>query len=583
LENKNIYIIKNLVLLLSICVVIILAGSNWILIKEKELLSQKYTNITSNLQDKINSLIETKKNATLSIALTLAENDKAKDVLLHENNLDYDLSELSEKLKNYTDFKNVWFHIIDSSGVSIYRSWTDNKNDKIKSYRLDLQEVLLKPEVKNSISVGIYDITFKSMVPIYKDKKFIGILECITHFNSITRELRNNYMLEPIILVDKIFTNQLRDNSFSKIFLKDHYVANLSVSKELLKYLDSQDLEEFLRIKDYLIKDDKLVMNIPIIEDGVNLANMLIFQNMDKINISEIIEFKTHAFSYLLFFVLFLCLIISIWSYYIYTKRLKELNNILQDSVNDAVLRNDEKNKIIFQQNKMAAIGEMIGNIAHQWRQPLSIITTAASSIKLKKELNILEDDEHNQSLNYIIDASNYLSNTIDDFQYYFSPNKSKNIFYTEDLINKLLNLISAEFKENNIYVIKKIENIEILNYENEILQVLINILNNAKDELKKDLNMPIGYIFIDLYKENETLIIKIKDNAGGIKEEIIDRIFEPYFTTKHQSQGTGIGLYMSEEIIVKHIKGSIKVSNEKFTYLNKEFIGAMFEITIPL
>jgi two-component system, NtrC family, C4-dicarboxylate transport sensor histidine kinase DctB len=421
------------------------------------------------------------------------------------------------------------------------------------------------------------------MVPIYKDKKFIGILECITHFNSITRELRNNYMLEPIILVDKIFTNQLRDNSFSKIFLKDHYVANLSVSKELLKYLDSQDLEEFLRIKDYLIKDDKLVMNIPIIEDGVNLANMLIFQNMDKINISEIIEFKTHAFSYLLFFVLFLCLIISIWSYYIYTKRLKELNNILQDSVNDAVLRNDEKNKIIFQQNKMAAIGEMIGNIAHQWRQPLSIITTAASSIKLKKELNILEDDEHNQSLNYIIDASNYLSNTIDDFQYYFSPNKSKNIFYTEDLINKLLNLISAEFKENNIYVIKKIENIEILNYENEILQVLINILNNAKDELKKDLNMPIGYIFIDLYKENETLIIKIKDNAGGIKEEIIDRIFEPYFTTKHQSQGTGIGLYMSEEIIVKHIKGSIKVSNEKFTYLNKEFIGAMFEITIPL
>ena len=85
------------------------------------------------------------------------------------------------------------------------------------------------------------------------------------------------------------------------------------------------------------------------------------------------------------------------------------------------------------------------------------------------------------------------------------------------------------------------------------------------------------------MYKENETLIIKIKDNAGGIKEEIIDRIFEPYFTTKHQSQGTGIGLYMSEEIIVKHIKGTIKVSNEKFTYLNRDFVGASFEITIPL
>ena len=583
MENKNTFLIKNLVLLISICVVIILAGSNWILTKEKELLSQKYTNITSNLQDKINSLIETKKNATLAIALTLAENDKTKNVLLHEKNLDYDLNELSEKLKNYTDYKNVWFHIIDSSGVSVYRSWTEDKNDKIKNYRLDLQEILLNPKVKNSISVGIYDITFKSMIPIYKDEKFIGILECITHFNSITRELRNNQMLEPIILVDKLFTNQLKEHSFTKIFLKDYYVANLSVSSEILKYLESQDLEEFLKIKDYLIKDENLVINIPIMEDGVKLADMLIFQNINKLNVSEISEFKKRSFSYLIFFVLILCLIISIWNYYIYTKRLKELNNILQETVNDAVIRNDEKNKILFQQNKMAAIGEMIGNIAHQWRQPLSVITTAASSIKLKKELNILEDNEHKESLNYIIEASNYLSNTIDDFQYYFSPDKSKNVFYTEDLINKLLKLIGAEFKKNNINVIKQIENLEILNYENEILQVLINILNNAKDELKKDSSKSFGYVFIDLYKENETLIIKIKDNAGGIKEEIIDRIFEPYFTTKHQSQGTGIGLYMSEEIIVKHIKGTIKVSNEKFTYLNRDFIGAMFEITIPL
>jgi two-component system C4-dicarboxylate transport sensor histidine kinase DctB len=89
----------------------------------------------------------------------------------------------------------------------------------------------------------------------------------------------------------------------------------------------------------------------------------------------------------------------------------------------------------------MAAMGEMIGNIAHQWRQPLSVITTAASSLKLKKELNILEDKDYKESLNYIIETSNYLSNTIDDFQYYFSPNKSKNSFNTEDLINKLLKL----------------------------------------------------------------------------------------------------------------------------------------------
>jgi two-component system, NtrC family, C4-dicarboxylate transport sensor histidine kinase DctB len=582
LKNKNTYIFKNLILLILICFIIILAGSNWILTKEKELLSQKYSNITFNLEDRINSLIETKKNATLSIALTLAENDKTKDILFQRINSDYDLNELSEKLRKYTDFKNVWFHIIDNAGVSVYRSWTNNRNDKIKDFRLDLQEVLLKPEVKNTISVGIYDITFKSMVPIYKDKIFIGMLECITHFNSITRELRVKNMLEPIILVDKLFTNQLKEHSFTKNFLKNHYVANLSVSSEILKYLESQDLEEFLNIKDYLIKDGNLVSNTSIIEDGVKLANILVFQNINKIDVSEISDFKKRSFSYLIFFVLFLCLLISIWSYYLYTKRLKDLNIILQDTVNDAVLRNDEKNKIIFQQNKMAAIGDMIGNIAHQWRQPLSVITTAASSIKLKKELNILEDEEEKESLTYIIDASNYLSNTIDDFQYYFSPDKLKDTFSTDDLINKLLKLISVEFKENNIYIIKNIENFNILNYENELLQVLINIVTNAKDELKKDTNK-IGYVFIDLYKHNENLIIKIKDNAGGIKEEIIDRIFEPYFTTKHQSKGTGLGLYMSEEIIVKHIKGTIKVSNEKYTYLDREFVGASFEITIPL
>jgi signal transduction histidine kinase len=574
---------KNLFVLLLICIIILLSGINLILIKEKELLTQKYTNISLRIQEKIAFLIETKKNATLAIALTLAENEKIQNILLNKKDINYNLNELSEKLRKYTDFKNVWFQIIDNNGMSIYRSWTDDKNDKIKNFRLDLQEIFEKLEVKTTVSVGIYDITFKSMIPIYKDEKFIGILECITHFNSITKDLKDNNGLESIILVDKIFTNQLKNTSFAKFFIKDYYVANLSVSLELLKYLDSQNLEDFLKIKNYMIKDDKLIIDIPIVENGIKLANILIFEDINKIDISDVIEFKKRAFLYLIFFVLFSCLIIFILSYYIYTKRLKEINIILQKSVNAAVIRNDEKNKIIFQQNKMVAMGEMIRNIAHQWRQPLSVITTAASSIKLKKELNILEEDEHKQSLDYIIESSNYLSNTIDDFQYYFSPDKSKNIFYTEDLINKLLKLTSAEFKENNINVIKRIENFEILSYENEILQVLINILNNAKDELTKDLSKPIGHVFIDLYKQNKTLIIKIKDNAGGIKEEIIDRIFEPYFTTKHQSQGTGIGLYMSEEIIVNHIKGTITVSNKKYTYLEKEFLGACFKITIPL
>lgn len=111
-----------------------------------------------------------------------------------------------------------------------------------------MQEVLKKPEEKSTISVGIYDITFKSMVPLYENNEFIGILEVITHFNSIMNNLRDNDLVEPIILVDDAFSEQLKQNAFSKLFLKNYYVANLDVSEELLSYLKHTEIKEYLEI-----------------------------------------------------------------------------------------------------------------------------------------------------------------------------------------------------------------------------------------------------------------------------------------------------------------------------------------------
>ncbi|AXX94032.1 MULTISPECIES: ATP-binding protein [Arcobacter] len=584
MKKKSKYILINFLVLVLLCFITALGGTQFILKKEKELLQEKYNSVTINIKDKINSLILSKKNATLAITLTLAENENIKKPILKTNEKNfYDLDILSKKLRDYTDFKNVWFQIINKEGISVYRSWTKDKNDEIKLYRLDLQKILEKPQIKNTISVGIYDITFKSIVPIYEDNNFIGILEGITHFNSITKDLREIDNLEPIILVDKYFTKQLKENSFSKIFFKDYYVPNIDVSKELLSYLEKEEIENFLKINSYLIKDGKIITNFQIYQDDVKLANILVFKDLNLIDISEIIKFKQHAFLYLILFLILLCLTVLIISYYIYSKRLKELNLYLQQTVNKEIIKNDEKNKLLFQQNKMAAMGEMIENIAHQWRQPLSIITTSASSIKLKKEYGVLEDKECEESLNYIIDTANYLSNTIDDFRYYFSPQKNKNLFKSIDLIEKALNIVKISFNKNDIKIIKEIEDCEVLTFENELLQVIINILNNAEDELIKKEKDFEKYLFIKIVKEKNTLEIFIKDNAGGIKEEIIDRIFEPYFTTKHKSKGTGIGLYMCEEIINKHIKGTISVSNEKYVYQNKEYIGAMFKISIPI
>jgi two-component system C4-dicarboxylate transport sensor histidine kinase DctB len=579
--KKKTYILLNLFILIFICISIVFFGRHLIVEKEKELLHEKYKAISQNIKNKTNSLIQTKKNATLAIALVLSENEAIKDILLDNENNTYDLKKLSEKIRIYTDYKNVWFQLITNEGISVYRSWTNNKNDKIKNYRLDLTTLLANPIIKNTISVGVYDITFKSIIPLYRNNEFIGILEGITHFNSITEDLKNNDKVEPIILVNSRFTKQLEEKNFTKIFLQDYYVANLTASKEIINYLKYENMNKFFQENEYLIKDEKLIINIPIIEEGINLANILIFKNLDEIDISEINEFKKHSFYYLIFFLIFIYLSIFIIAYYLYSKRLKELNISLQKTIEYEIMKNDEKNRILFQQNKMAAMGEMIGNIAHQWRQPLSVITVLASSLKVKKELDILEEKDYLESYNLILETANYLSNTIDDFQYYFSPNKNKNSFNTKNLIDKSLKLSSMEFKEHNINVIKNIEEFEALNFENELLQVVINILNNAKDELiKKDAKR---YIFIDLFKEDKNIIIKIKDNAGGIDKNVIDRVFEPYFTTKHKSKGTGIGLYMCQEIIVKHIEGTIQVSNEIYEYENEEFIGAKFEITLAL
>jgi signal transduction histidine kinase len=584
LKKKSKYILINFFVLIFLCFITAFGGIEFILKKEKELLEEKYNSLTINIKDKINSLILSKKNATLAITLTLSENENIKKIILNKKETNfYDLNNLSKKLKDYTDFKNVWFQIINKDGISVYRSWTENKNDEIKLYRLDLQRILEEPKIKNTISVGIYDMTFKSIVPIYKNNDFIGTLEGITHFNSITKDLKDIDKVEPIILVDKLFTEQLKQNSFSKIFFKDYYIPNVDVSKELLTYLENEDIKNFLEINNYVIKDGKIITTFKIYQDDIKLADILIFKDLNLIDISEITKFKQHAFLYLILFLILLCLTVLIISYYIYSKRLKELNEYLQQTVNNEIIKNDEKNKLLFQQNKMAAMGEMIENIAHQWRQPLSIITTSASSIKLKKEYGILEEKECEESLNYIIDTANYLSNTIDDFRYYFSPERSENLFKSKDLIDKALNIVKISFNTNEIKIIKEIEDCEVLTFENELLQVIINILNNAEDELiKKDKNFE-KYIFIKLFKEKNNLKISIKDNANGINEEIIDRIFEPYFTTKHKSKGTGIGLYMCEEIIKKHMKGTISVSNERYIYNNKEYIGAMFEINIPL
>ncbi|MEA1915609.1 MAG: ATP-binding protein, partial [Campylobacterota bacterium] len=241
-----------------------------------------------------------------------------------------------------------------------------------------------------------------------------------------------------------------------------------------------------------------------------------------------------------------------------------------------------EKEELLIQQSKMASMGEMLGNIAHQWRQPLSAITALSSGSKLQKELGLLSDQDFINNMDSIGQTTQHLSQTIDDFRNFFKPTKNKVIFNIEKSYRKTLQLLKSEFTAKEIIIIEDIEDVEVHGLDTEFIQVMMNILNNAHDALIKSKHQK-RLIFITIYAKDNTAIVEIKDNAGGIPDNIINKVFEPYFTTKHQAQGTGIGLYMSQEMITKHMNGTLIVKNAHYAYEEDSYTGAQFTITLPL
>ncbi|MGB5793490.1 ATP-binding protein, partial [Poseidonibacter sp.] len=231
-----------------------------------------------------------------------------------------------------------------------------------------------------------------------------------------------------------------------------------------------------------------------------------------------------------------------------------------------------DKENILIQQSKMASLGEMIGNIAHQWRQPLSFISTSASGIKLQKEFGIIDEKEMSSTLDRITETTKFLSQTIDDFQNYLKNDKIKKEFNVNNSINTILNITKGSIVNNFINLKLDLkENLYLYGYENELNQAILNVLNNAKDALS-EIDKDNRYLAIKTYKLRNRVLIEIVDNAGGINPVILDKIFEPYFTTKHKSQGTGLGLFMTHKIITESMHGQINIKNTSYTFENKKF-----------
>lgn len=242
-----------------------------------------------------------------------------------------------------------------------------------------------------------------------------------------------------------------------------------------------------------------------------------------------------------------------------------------------------QKDEMLFHQSRMAAMGEVIQNITHQWKQPLSMISLVASGTKISLEFGDKVDNKTLlSSMNEILSKVDYLSQTINDFKSYFDGHRTKKYFFLDEIVKNAYSFLESRFKSNNIeFIFNKRDICEIYSYKNELIQIIMNIFNNAIDELETKENINRKYIIVDILEKDNSAIILIKDNAGGVPNNIFANIFKPYFTTK--SKGTGIGLYMVKQLINKNLNGTIEVKNSDYKIDDKDYTGALFMIKLPL
>lgn len=256
-------------------------------------------------------------------------------------------------------------------------------------------------------------------------------------------------------------------------------------------------------------------------------------------------------------------------------EKVKYLNDGLTKEIKQQLKILREKDRQLQYQARLAKMGEMLSMIAHQWRQPLTAISATTSYMFGKLSINAFEKEEFLKELTHIEDYSKHLSKTIDDFRNFFKPNKIKEDTTLEDVVKITLDIVKPILSNNNIVVIEEFTCKQTIHtYANEIRQVVLNLLKNSEDILiEKKILHPV--IKIKTYTRGTSAFLEISDNGGGVPDNIIDEIFDAYFTTKNDKQGTGIGLCMSKTIIEDNCKGELIVQN------NKE--GAIFTISIPL
>jgi signal transduction histidine kinase len=303
------------------------------------------------------------------------------------------------------------------------------------------------------------------------------------------------------------------------------------------------------------------------IQTEANVKYWLIFMVLSLL-IVPYQSFVEVAFSKIqMLYIVFVFVIENMVVYFYHSKMSQATNTIVSQrkKLENKLEELMKKDKMLSAQSKQAVMGEMMSMIAHQWRQPLSSVTLQISKLQFEKMLgNSVSDEKLEKTLSSISDTLVYLSDTVDDFQTYFHPNKSQSSVEIHKVLEKAINFAKARAQSNNIeIVLEKTHEIEVITYENELIQIILNLINNAIDALiSKGTNEGLNIkIYVEDIKDN--INIFVVDNGPGIESENIEKIFDPYFSTKGKN-GTGLGLYMSQNIAQKQFDGLISVRSSK-------------------
>jgi signal transduction histidine kinase len=572
----------------------------FLIIREKfDLILSQHTNIIKNIQYNINIFNQDIKDIPeLLKGITNTERKKLlSDILKYKNSIDtimiLNKTGIIEEISSKTNIKV--FEGYDYSQKPIFKEYIEKKNDFLSniyfsnladtplvSYVFEFHNQIFIIELNldfiNKLVLNLNPSTISDVSVSIIDKNGLYILDTFDKFNVKNR----NSFFTTKLYKDNIAINS--ENSLIKYF-------NESTKKyNYVSYMTFNNLSWMIIVKENNNKIDEYIFNVfLVILFIISIIAFIIIMTAKKIvnnivNPLELLTLNINKFTndhsskidgnirsdYNIFTILI--------------KNFKYMQKSIidnEESLKQQIVQNQQKDKILNEQSKMAAMGEMIGNIAHQWRQPLSAISTAATGIIIQKEYNMFEEDKLVKTCSIINDNAQYLSRTIDDFKNFIKGDRTRKIFNLNNNIESFLHLVDSSIKNNQIKIILDLqEDIQIDGYENELIQCLINIFNNAKDALKEK-NIGERLIFISTYINEDKTIIKIKDNAGGIQPEVLPHVFEAYFTTKHKSQGTGLGLNMTYNLIVNGMSGNIEVKNITYEYEGNNYSGAEFFISL--